>query len=1121
MKNLTPKHKVVRKENASGSYYKCASFLRNKEIISQINLLIKKNKEINIKIVPFRLSSGITDKFFLEGIDFILIGQKQLPAYLKKVDQTVVLGLPVVLVMENEESISEDDIKDIRIIDLVYPDKITNQSLLRTQLLLQSTVNANLINFLDRLNKDSFFESLFGKLDEAVSILDENIRYIWINEAYQELLGYSIKELSGKTPAMIMTGDDINKFAEYFKKGNTNYKGQHTIKAKDGKNLNIELSVFIIKDKNTGLVRIAAIKRKIKQEKEIEKQLLLSEEKFQKFINNIDDLIVVTDISGKISYASPGYEKSLGYREGELLGTLIFEYIDPEHIKSVKNTFTKSGKSNFKNLRFRFRKRNGEYLWLEARGETIHNQKNDETNLILGASIIHDKLISEEKLKETESRYKILVEQIYDLVFEVDYRGIVTNVTGNSKAILKRSSASLIGKKFIDNVYGKDIKVLEKNASDKSRLMEIRIVIEGEEAHWFDVSVHSFKDLNDNDLKIIILKDIHEKKKIIKKIREGESLYRSLTENIQDIIIRANKDLNIVYANTVANNQLLANKGIQNLMDLDINDPAMKIILESIDKVKQTLKPDQIEIKLERQDKAVYYNLSVVPEFNDHSEFFSYLIVARNVTPFVVAKHEITKLYNIIEHSTNSIIITDRDGNIEYVNSSVEELTGFSHYEVLGKNPRIFKSGHTKKEVYDQLWKTISSGKTWKGTLCNKKKNGEIFWEFAIISPIKNFEGEIINYLSVKENITHQKNIEETLQSSQEKLNLTLEAAQVGTWEINIPENYITWDEQVVKLCGYSIEEMANGRLSSIKNLVHPEDFNRVVNLYKQSLKNHNTLDIEFKVITKLGLIKHVFAKGQIIRNETGDPIRMDGISMDITSQKAIEENLKLRNEELNQFVYKVSHDLRAPLASIRGIIELEKLQNKNQSQFKYVHLIEDRISNLDQFMRNILSHSRNLNTSVKFKQIDFKQITDDCFKELEFLRNALSIKRIVRIPKFTFYSDESRLFEIFRNLISNSIKYLDYDKTEPYIRIIVKKDSAKAIITFEDNGVGIDPELQNYIFDMFYRANEKSDGSGIGLYIVKQAVEKLNGTIQVKSKKGEGTRFQVTIPNAGPESMN
>jgi PAS domain S-box-containing protein len=758
---------------------------------------------------------------------------------------------------------------------------------------------------------------------------------------------------------------------------------------------------------------------------------------------------------------------------------------------------------------------------MEARGEGIYDPYNKRSALMLVASVIHDQLISEEKLKETESRYKILVERIYDLVLEVDHRGIIVKVIGNSKEVLNRTTLSLIGEKFLDHIYNEDVKVVRNKFFEKSSQYESRIEIEDRGLKWFDISHESFKDYNNNELKIIILKDIHDRKKILKKIRENESLYRSLTENIQDIVLRIDKDLKIVYANSAAYAQLFREKILKSFYDLDIDSSSRRELLKSIESVKNTLKQEQIEIQINRLNKTVFYNWSIIPEFNDHSEFFSFLIIARNVTPFVVAKHEIKKLYNILEHSTNSILITDREGKIEYINPSVEATSGYSQHELLGRNPRIFKSGKTNPSAYKELWETVTKGNTWKGTFCNKKKNGEIYWECALITPIKNFEGEIINYLAVKENITEQRIIEDNLKSSQEKLNLTLEAAQVGTWVINIPENIIYWDEQVTKLCGYTVAELSNGGLENFKKFIHPEDMDRVKRSFIQSLENHDILDIEFRVVTKLGLIKYAFAKGQVIRNEEGEPIRMDGISMDITSQKTIEDNLKMRNEELNQFVYKVSHDLRAPLASIRGIIELEKLQNKDNTQFKYLHLIEDRISNLDQFMRNILSHSRNLNMSVKYKEIDFKQITDDCFKELEFLRNALNIKRIVKISRSTFYSDESRLFEIFRNLISNSIKYLDYDKTEPYIKITVKNHNSKAVITFEDNGVGIDPDLQEYIFDMFYRANEKSDGSGIGLYIVKQAVDKLNGSITVKSKKGEGTRFQVTIPNADAQSLN
>ena len=346
------------------------------------------------------------------------------------------------------------------------------------------------------------------------------------------------------------------------------------------------------------------------------------------------------------------------------------------------------------------------------------------------------------------------------------------------------------------NIYREDVKIVENKSSEKSSQFESRIEIEGKGVRWFEISHESFKDYNNNDLKIIILKDIHDKKKILKKIRENESLYRSLTENIQDIIVRIDKDLKIVYANSVAQTELFDDRALKSLHELKVDPTTKQKLLISIESVKNTLKQEQFEIQLNRDNKTVFYNWSIIPEFNDHSEFFSFLMVARNVTPFVVAKHEINKLYNIIEHSTNSIIITDREGKIEYVNSSVETLTGYGHHELIGNNPRIFKSGKTNPSEHRELWETVTKGNAWKGTFCNKKKNGEIFWEFAIITPIKNFEGEIINYLAIKENITHQKTTEETLKTNQGKLNLTLEAAQVGTWVINIPRNVVYWDEK-------------------------------------------------------------------------------------------------------------------------------------------------------------------------------------------------------------------------------------------------------------------------------------------------------------------------------------
>jgi PAS domain S-box-containing protein len=1121
VKNYNPKHKITLKEEASGSYFRGASFLKDRKTIKLLDQTIEGSEEVKMKLIKYRLSSTVTEKLFFDGIDFIIIEKNHLRSFREKTDGSISFGLPTVIINNQEAETDSGDLESINVIDIFSPQQITLQTILRMQLLLRSALNANQLSFLNNLSNDSFFESLFSKMEEAVSVLDKNLRYIWINKAHEDILGYSIKELVGRTPAVFMIQEDLENIRNYLSKEKKDLNIKVKFNPRVGKEIEFELTVFEIIDQNSDQVRMAYILRKVMKARDYKVQLSSAEERFDKFIKNIDDLISVTDANGKISFVSPGYQEILGYSKSELINTLIFEYIYPEDIRSLKSEYTNGIEKGFKNLRIRFRKRNGEYLWMEAKGEGIYNPYDKKSGLMLVASVIHDKLISEEKLKETESRYKILIERIYDLVLEVDHRGIIVKVIGNAKEILNRTTLSLIGEKFLDNIYREDIKIVQNKFSEKSSQFESRIDIDGRGLKWFEISHESFKDYNNNELKIIILKDIHDKKKILKKIRENESLYHSLTENVQDIIVRIDRDLKIVYANSAAHSHLFGDKIIKSLYDLDIDSSSKRELFKSIESVKNTLKQEQFEIHLNRLNKTVFYNWSIIPEFNDHSEFFSFLIIARNVTPFVVAKNEVKKLYNILEHSTNSILITDREGKIEYINSSVEAISGYGHHELIGKNPSIFKSGKTNPSEYQDLWETVTKGNAWKGTFCNKKKNGEIFWEYAIITPIKNFEGEIINYLAVKENITEQKITKDTLKSNQEKLNLTLEAAQVGTWVINIPENIVYWDEQVTKLCGYTVAELSKGGIKNFQKFIHPDDIDRVKRSFNQSLENYDILDIEFRVVTKLGLTKHAFAKGQVVRDEDGEPIRMDGISMDITSQKTIEDNLKLRNEELNQFVYKVSHDLRAPLASIRGIIELEKLQNKDKTQFKYLHLIEDRISNLDQFMRNILSHSRNLNMSVKYKKIDFNQITEDCFKELEFLRNALNIKRIVKISRSTFYSDESRLFEIFRNLISNSIKYLDYDKTEPYIRITVKNYNSKAVITFEDNGVGIDPDLQEYIFDMFYRANEKSDGSGIGLYIVKQAVEKLNGSISVKSKKGEGTRFQVTIPNADSHNLN
>ncbi len=252
-----------------------------------------------------------------------------------------------------------------------------------------------------------------------------------------------------------------------------------------------------------------------------------------------------------------------------------------------------------------------------------------------------------------------------------------------------------------------------------------------------------------------------------------------------------------------------------------------------------------------------------------------------------------------------------------------------------------------------------------------------------------------------------------------------------------------------------------------------------------------------------------------------GVPVMLDhktigiyGVYVDITERKKVEEELKVRNTELDNFVYKVSHDLRAPLSSILGLVNLARLPGNHDNPMDYINIIGRKVEDLDHFISDVLSHSKNLKMDVSHALVDFNAIISKTFVDLNYLEGASDVMVYRRVDDGEFFSDPWRISEIFRNLVSNAIKYRQTEATNPEIRIEVNIRDVRTEIIFADNGIGIEKENLGKIFEMFYRATEQSDGSGIGLYIVKNAVEKLRGTISVNSEVGVGTTFTIILPN-------
>jgi PAS domain S-box-containing protein len=223
-------------------------------------------------------------------------------------------------------------------------------------------------------------------------------------------------------------------------------------------------------------------------------------------------------------------------------------------------------------------------------------------------------------------------------------------------------------------------------------------------------------------------------------------------------------------------------------------------------------------------------------------------------------------------------------------------------------------------------------------------------------------------------------------------------------------------------------------------------------------------------------------------------------------------------NTELDRFVYSVSHDLRSPLTSVLGLISFIEEESKEPDTLEHVKMIRNSINRLDEFIKNILSYSRNNRTGLEVKKIPLQKTIVDIVDSLHSMKQAKGIHFEIDIKELQpFYSDSLRVNTILENLISNAIKYHKKNQADSYIKIIGQSDNEKLQLTIADNGIGIAPAHHNKIFDMFFRLSGKTEGSGIGLYIVKDTVEILQGSIEIQSEKGTGTTFIITLKNLKP----
>ena len=471
----------------------------------------------------------------------------------------------------------------------------------------------------------------------------------------------------------------------------------------------------------------------------------------------------------------------------------------------------------------------------------------------------------------------------------------------------------------------------------------------------------------------------------------------------------------------------------------------------------------------------------------------------------------------MLDNMREGIQILDDDFNYIYLNRVAEAQSMFSKKELIGKSYFDKYLGESGSGLINEIKECREKGITKNIENEFNFPDGSKVWFDLIIEPIE--EGILI----ISTDITSKKKSEEEIRQKNifmEQLMRTQKVSFYAATALDFKLAFLT--DNIKNLSGYSANQFYEKKKLWMEN-VHPEDRKSIISKIRSKINNLGQGDFELRWNHIDGSTKWLLNSFQVVIDQSGTKW-IYGSLIDLTERKTTEKTLEdqnkeliKKNEELDRFVYSISHDLRAPLASLLGLISISQssLENGKNGLKERLQMMKQSVMKLDGFIADILNYSFNSRTEIHLEQISFKEKIEGIIQNLAFLNVPDNFKMKVDIKQENvFLSDKRRISIIINNLISNGIKFQDKSKSNPFLNISLLADDKIAQLTVEDNGIGIAEDDLGRIFEMFYRANKDAKGSGLGLYIIKEALEKINGSMEVDSALEIGTTFKVIIPN-------
>ena len=479
-------------------------------------------------------------------------------------------------------------------------------------------------------------------------------------------------------------------------------------------------------------------------------------------------------------------------------------------------------------------------------------------------------------------------------------------------------------------------------------------------------------------------------------------------------------------------------------------------------------------------------------------------------------------------HQHAIVSVADRAGLILEVNDSFCAISGYSREELVGQNHRIVNSGVHAPAFWVDMWRTISGGQSWRGEVCNRARDGSLYWVDSIIAPFVGDDGRIEKYISIRHDITGRKHVEDTLRVANERTEIASEAAGIGVWEYDVVKGTLQWDDRMFQLYG-RLRAEGDAPYDLWSSSLHPDDRESSERVLTQALQSGQKFENEFRIVRPDGDVRHLKAAARVFRDEQGQPLRMTGVNIDVTDRAHAELSLrealqkaKQANLAKSQFLANMSHEIRTPMNAVIGLSYLLERTVLSAEQSSFVGKIKVASKSLLAIINDVLDLSKIEAQELRIDRapFDLKVVLSDL---TDLLSSQAQAKGLIfeaalkaDLPVL-LEGDAARLHQVLTNLLFNAVKFTECGTVQLRVSEVAASEGAMRLrFVVQDSGIGIQPDVLPRLFTPFAQADQSTTrrfgGTGLGLSIVKQLVGLMGGELGVSSTPGVGSEFWVEL---------